>query len=100
VSAIPEELDVFSDEEARYSDACDRRRAVIAAWTQLGQPLTASGSMGQPVDHPLIKQMNDLDRLCNLLGQALKRKHAGPDPSAVVRASVGRSPASKLRRVK
>lgn len=83
----------------RYDEACARRVAIIEAWEAAGRPLTTSGSQGQTVEHPLVKQMNAMDRLCLQLGQALERRHSGPDAVAVVSASVGKSPAAKLRAV-
>lgn len=100
MSEISGGRDVFSDAEARYAAVCERRDGVYLAWEELGRPLTSTGSMGQLIEHPLVKQMNELDRLATHLGEAVKRKHAGPDPQAVVRASVGKSPAAKLRAVK
>jgi hypothetical protein len=89
--------DVFSDAEERYRFACERRQAIIAAWEAEGRPLVTAGSQGQLVEHPLVKQMHAADRLCQQLGEALRRKQPGPDPVAVVKASVGISPAAKKR---
>lgn len=92
--------EVFADAEARYDAACERRQETIEAWEAMGKPLTTTGSQGQIVDHPLVKQINALDKLCADLGEKLKQKHRGPDPSAVVRAGVGKSPAAKVRELK
>jgi hypothetical protein len=90
--------DIPKEAEERYEAACQRRAEVIETWEQLGKPLTTIGSRNQEVDHPLVKQMNDLDRLCMQLGQVLQKKHAGPSPTGVLSA-VGKSPAAKLRSV-
>ena len=92
--------DVFSDAQARYDDACERRAQVIAAWDAEGRPLTSVGSQGQLVDHPLVKQINALDALCDRLGESLRRKGPGRKPVAVVSASVGSSPAADRRRTR
>lgn len=89
--------DVFSDAEERYRAACERRQAIIDAWEEAGRPLTTLGSQGQLVEHPLVKQMHAADRLCLQLGEALARKQPGRDPVAVVKASVGHSPAVRQR---
>jgi hypothetical protein len=89
--------DVFLEAEERYHVACERRQAIIDTWEAEGRPLMTKGSQGQLVDHPLVKQMNAVDRLCAQLGDALRKKQPGRDPVAVVKASVGHSPAAKKR---
>lgn len=90
--------DVFAEAKKRYEDACQRRQETIEAWEAENKPLTTIGSRDQVVDHPLVKQINELDKLCAALGQALERKHRGPDPRAVVHAGVGQSPAVRVRK--
>ena len=92
--------DVFSDAQARYDAACARREATIRAWEEDGSQLTTEGSQGQLVDHPLVKQMNALDVLCDRLGQGLARKRPGRKPVAVVAAKVGGSPAADRRKLR
>lgn len=98
ISPFPFQMsDVFLDAEERYRAACERRDAIIAAWEAEGRPLTTTGSQGQLVEHPLVKQMIAHDRLCAQLGEVLRRKQPGRDPVAVVKASVGKSPAAQRR---
>lgn len=89
--------DFFSEAEARYVEVCERRAGTIAAWEDLGRPLLAEGSKGQLIDHPLVRQINELDRLSAQLGAKLQRRNRGPDPVGVVSASVGKSPAVAQR---
>ncbi len=92
--------EVSKDAEARYEAACERRRETIEIWENMGKPLTTTGSTGQMVDHPLVRQINALDKLCAELGEKLERKHNGPSPVAVIKAGVGKSPAAKVRELK
>ena len=89
--------DVFSDAQTRYDEACSRRQAVADTWEEQGRPLLTTGSTGQLVEHPLVKQLNELDRLCDKLGESLRKKAPGRSPVAVVKASVGKSPAAERR---
>jgi hypothetical protein len=91
--------DFSSDAESRYEDACQRRAAVIKAWEDLDRPLTSKGSMGQETDHPLVKQMNELDRLCDRLFETVTKKPDVGRPQKAVIKALGPSPAAKLRRV-
>ncbi len=63
------------------------------AWVELGQPLTAHGSTGQLIAHPLLKAMNEVESLADRLRQTVLKRHRGPSPRAVV----GPSPAARLR---
>lgn len=65
-----------------------------------GSPLLSRGSTRQLVEHPLLKMIRDYDLLIDRLGAAVSRRHRGPEPSAVVSASIGESPAAKLWAVK
>jgi len=89
--------DVFSDAQARYADACERREQTVAAWEAEGRPLTTEGSQGQLVDHPLVKQINALDALCDRLGESLRKKTPGRKAVAVMAPSLGPSPAAERR---
>lgn len=91
--------DVFSDAQARYDGACKRRAQVIEAWEAEGSPLTTDGSQGQLVDHPLVKQINALDALCDRLGQSLQKRRPGRKPVAV-QAPVASSPAAERRKLR
>jgi hypothetical protein len=92
--------DFFAEAEARYREAVARRDAIQAAWEAEGSPLLARGSTGQLVEHPLVKMLRDHDLLVDRLAAAARRAHRGPVPSAVLKPSIGESPAAKLRAVK
>lgn len=56
------------------------------------------GSTGKTrVPHPLFLLVQQLSSQCDRLERALTKAHRGPDPVGKVKASVGRSPAAKLR---
>jgi hypothetical protein len=88
--------DFFGEAENRYSEAVARRDAIRDAWEAEGAPLLATGSTGQPVPHPLVKMLNDADLLCDRLGASVRKRHRGPEPSAVLKPS----PAARLRAVR
>jgi hypothetical protein len=58
-----------------------------------GAPLLATGSTGQLVEHPFSKMLRDHDLLVDRLGALVSRRHHGLEPSAVLRPSIGVSPA-------
>lgn len=90
--------DVFFDAEVRYRDACERRQVALEAWEAEGRPLLAPGSMGQPTEHPLVRQLNELDRLCDKLAQPLfPARTPGRKAVAVVAPAITPSPAARLR---
>lgn len=91
--------DFFADAENRYAEAVARRDAIRDAWISLEEPLLATGSTGQLVEHPLLKMIRDHDLLLDRLAAAARRRHRGPAPSAVLKPSIGKSPAAKLRAV-
>jgi hypothetical protein len=91
--------DFFTDAESRYVEAVARRDAIRDAWTVEGEPLLATGSTGQLVEHPLLKMIRDHDLLVDRLASSARMRHRGPEPSAVMRSSIGKSPAAKLRAV-
>ena len=87
------------DAESRYLEAVARRDAIRDAWIAGGEPLLATGSTGQLVEHPFVKMLREHDVLVMRLEVAVRKRHAGPEPSAVIKSSIGRSPAAKLRAV-
>lgn len=89
--------DFSADAETRYQDAVARREAIRDTWQAEGSPLLASGSTGQLVEHPLVKMLRGRDLLVDRLSAAARKRHRGPDRSAVLKASIGKSPAAKLR---
>jgi hypothetical protein len=78
-------IDLERDQEDNYQSALARRRAIEKAWKGLGSPLTAEGSRGQEVEHPLVEMLRLHDALIAKLALPLRKAHAGPEPSAVVR---------------
>jgi hypothetical protein len=87
--------DFLTEAESRYSEAVARRDAIRDAWEAEGSPLLASGSTGQLVEHPYVKMLRDHDLLADRLGAVSRKRHRGPEPSAVLKPS----PAAKLRAV-
>ncbi len=65
-------------------------------WQAEGAPLLMTGSTGQLIEHPLMKMLREADLLCDRLGAAVRKRHRGPEPSAVLTPS----PAAKLRAVR
>jgi hypothetical protein len=90
---------VSTDAERLYLEALERRDAIRDAWRIEGSPLLSSGSTGQLVEHPLLKLLREHEILAARLGAAASRRHRGPEPSAVLKPSIGQSPAAKLRAV-
>ena len=88
-----------TDAEARYADAVARRDAIRTAWEAEGSPLLTSGSTGQLVEHPFVKMLRLHDVLVDRLAVTVRKRHRGPEPSAVIKPSIGESPAAKLRAV-
>jgi hypothetical protein len=70
------------DEKNTLLDVCemsDMVAALKAAWAEDGKPLTATGSMGQLVTHPLISEIRTHRMARNALWRQLKL----PDESGV-----------------
>ena len=89
-------VDFFSEAENRYQEAAERRDGIRDAWQAEGSPLLTAGSTGQLVEHPLVKMLREHDLLVDRLGAVIRKRHRGPQPSAVVSPS----PAAKLRAVR
>jgi hypothetical protein len=87
---------VPADLERALRGGGSRRDAIHATWEAEGAPLLTSGSIGQLVPHPLVKMLNEADLLCDRLGAVIRKRHSGPQPSAVLKPS----PAAKLRAVR
>jgi hypothetical protein len=88
-----------SDAEGRYRDAVARRDAIRTAREAEDSPRLTSGSTGQLVEHPFVKMLRLHDVLVDRLAHTVRKRHAGPEPSAVMKPSIGESPAAKLRAV-
>ena len=92
------DADFSAGAEARYLEAVARRDAIRDAWIAEGSPLLSQGSTGQLVEHPYLKMLREHDLLVDRLGAVVvRRAHRGPEPSAVLKPTIGNSPASKLR---
>jgi hypothetical protein len=89
-------VDFFSEAESRYLEAVERRNGIRDAWQAEGAPLLTTGSTGQLVEHPLVKMLREHDLLADRLGAVIRKRHRGPQPSAVVTPS----PAARLRAVR
>jgi hypothetical protein len=76
------------------------KRSWLPAWQGEGCPLLDKGSKGQRVEHSYMRMLRLHDVLVDRLAAAMRVKHAGPEPSAVLIPSIGASPATRLRRVK
>lgn len=50
----------------RYEAAVARREAIEAEWIRAGEPLLAD-NRGVPYPHPLVKMLEDADKLCDRL---------------------------------
>ena len=90
-------LDLDSDSERLYQQAMSRRQRILERWLELDRPLTAAGSKGQLASHPLVTMLREHDLLCAQLAVPLRRRHRGPEPSAV--PTIRRPRSSKLSAV-
>ena len=76
--------DLDQDALDAYERAHQQHELLTAQWEELGQPVLARGSKGQEVAHPLLGELRAAARLEDELRQQLRKKHRGPQPSAVV----------------
>lgn len=90
-------FDLDGDAERRYLDACDRRQRIVDRWAELDRPLTAAGSKGQLAPHPLVTMLREHDLLCGQLAVPLRKRHRGPETSAV--PSIRKPKSSSLKAV-
>ena len=88
-------VDLEADSERLYEGAMSRRQRILERWEELDRPLTAPGSKGQLVPHPLMTMLREHDMLCTQLAAPLRKRHRGPLPSAV--PSIRRPKSSSLR---
>ena len=78
--------------------ARERYEGIVALWRGDGCEVLAKGSMGQWVEHPLVKMMREHEALIVKLEDAvLRRRHRGPEPVGLVTRGIGVSPAAKRR---
>lgn len=88
---------VFSELQQVYEQAQQRLVAIKAEWDRQGGPLLSEGSMGQLIEHPLVKLLRETEVEVMRLGTAVGAKgRRGPEVKAVATAKVGESP-RKLR---
>lgn len=92
--------DFLADALGRYREAVARRDAIKVEWEARESPLLAAGSTGQLVEHPLVKMLREHDILVDKLARELRQRHRGPDPKAVVQASIGKAPSAEKRRLR
>jgi hypothetical protein len=100
-----EDPDRLYDTAARFAHAVDLADKARRRWRKAGEPLVLELGNGTATVHPLVKVMQDAERDAKRFGEALEIKprrkaHRGPDPVATIKASIGESPAAKLRRLK
>jgi len=72
--------DLRPDELSTLEDACritDMIDALDSAWAEDGRPMTAKGSMGQLIIHPLIGEIRTQRMARNALWRQLKLPDAG-----------------------
>jgi phage terminase small subunit len=97
--------DRLADAVDRYAHAVDVADRARREWHERGAPLTITHPNGITAAHPLVAVMRDAERDAAKYGEMLGLKpgrvsHRGPDPVATIKASIGESPAAKLRAVK
>lgn len=59
----------------RYGASVDHLAAIESEWRRLGQPVTASGSTGQVIGHPLLRELRQQTRAVEALHEALVKEH-------------------------
>jgi hypothetical protein len=94
--------DVFSEMVAVYEQARDRLGLIHEAWLRADCPLTTEGSMGQTIEHPVVKLLRETEIEVLRLGDSIRRqKRRGREPEAVIKSKLRAAPSSgKLREVK
>ena len=82
-----------------YERAQSRLELVLVEWEAEGRPLTYNQPNQVLCPHPLWKMVREAERDLAKAREAIGIKHHGPRPRAVVEASIGVSPAARLRSV-
>jgi phage terminase small subunit len=103
--ADQEDSERLVDALARYAQSVDVADRARREWREAGSPSLITYPNRITSVHPLIAVMRDAERDAAKFGEALGLKpsrvsHRGPDPVATITATIGESPAAKLRRVK
>ena len=94
------EFDPSERSRESYELAYDRVVQARDEWDKAGRPLIVVYSNGMEAMAPLLKALRELETdAARRLAEA-RVKHRGPQPKAVVQATIGESPAQKLRRLK
>jgi hypothetical protein len=83
-----------------YELAYDRVLLAREQWADAGRPFMLTHANRMVGQHPLFTALRQAEQDAARALELIRLRHAGPDPKAVVRASIGESPAQKLRRVK
>ena len=81
------------DAQDAYTAAVARAERSREEWERLGSPLLSVGSERQPVPHPPLKAINEVESLAERLRQPMLKRHRGPEPKAVMEPS----PAGRVR---
>jgi hypothetical protein len=88
-----------TDAEGRYADAVARRDAIRTHGKLRAHPYSRPARRANSSSAPFVKMLRLHDALVDHLAASVRRRHAGPKPSAVLKPSIGESPAAKLRAV-
>jgi hypothetical protein len=86
-SALGDDFDRFRASVDRYVNAVEVADEARRQWIEQGRPTSTRGSIGQEVEHPLVRTMDRLDASAARFGARL-----GLDPESAgrLRRSVGR----------
>ncbi len=83
-----------------YDLAYERVLLARKEWAKAGRPLTVVLSNKMEAQAPLLKALRELELDAAKRLSEVRVKHRGPAPKAVVQATIGESPAAKLRIVR
>ncbi len=92
--------DPAEDALEAYALAHERVRLARQRWAEAGEPFTMVFSNRVEGGHPLWKALLEAEAFAERMRENVRLKHRGPDVGAVVQATIGLSPAAKLRAVK
>ena len=87
-----------ADLERLYREATGRYEAALRAWDEAGRPLLGKGSRGQVQEHALVTLLRTHELLLVRLAAPLRKRHRGPEPSAV--PSIRKPKSSSLKAVR
>jgi hypothetical protein len=80
-----------------YERANARLELVLIKWEEAGRPLTYQQPNHVLCPHPLWTILREAERDQAKAQQAVRTKHRGRPPKAVITPSIGESPAAPLR---